>query len=222
MTSRVVRPGIMSTFPASAGTQKLWMTSLLSSRISTGRPSGMCSSFASEHAGVVAVLVPDFPPPLLAGHVDANRVRVFMRAFMRNDRVAYPERIYKECDEQDAGQDEPADEKPAPGVDSARSGNDAGDRQDAHDREDDRGAGVENQAQLLDRPGGAARCRIERGLHALAVHRYRYAAMSRASASLTSRSGMAVPGSSDGALRIHATRWSGTFGLRPATKTRLR
>src|SRR5688572_2420369 len=135
---------------------------------------------------------------------------------MGNERVADPERVQKQRNEQDGREDEAADEKPAPGVDPARSRDDAGDRQDAHDREDDGGAGVENQAQFVDRPGRAAGCRVERGLHARAVHRYRYAAISRASDSLTSRSGMAVPGSSDGASRIQATRRSGTFGLRPA------
>ena len=50
----------------------------------------------------------------------------------------------------------------------------------------------------------------------LAVSRYRYAAMFRASCSLTPSVGIAVPGSTESGRRIHAARFAGVLIRRPA------
>ena len=61
-TSRFTRPGIMSTLPASAGTQKLWMTLSVASAISTGRRPGCTTRWQARpirhRRGV-----PHLPPP---------------------------------------------------------------------------------------------------------------------------------------------------------------
>ena len=68
----VVRPGIMSTLPASFGIQKLWMTSADRSANSTVRPAGMRISLAlRDRVGRPPGIV-DAPPPLLADHLDAD------------------------------------------------------------------------------------------------------------------------------------------------------
>ena len=66
----VVRPGIMSTLPASDGTQNAWMTLSLASSTSTRCPSGRRSSLASSTDAVGGVRVVHPPPPLLAGDAD--------------------------------------------------------------------------------------------------------------------------------------------------------
>ena len=71
----VVRPGIMSILPWSAGTQKLWMTSREVSRTRTRRPGGNVHLVGGRHRVVVAGAgIADLPPPLMPGHFDHELV----------------------------------------------------------------------------------------------------------------------------------------------------
>ena len=73
--ARSTGPGIRSILPCRFGTQKLWITSVESRSNATGRPTGMWISLAvvtRSERDRVAVL--HLPPPLAAGHLDAQRV----------------------------------------------------------------------------------------------------------------------------------------------------
>src|SRR5690606_34972691 len=193
-------------------------------------------------SGRVAVrkLVANFPPPLLADDVHADRARRgwgnarfgvdpeaveheahHAARVERGGRAADRDRVGEQQEQRCCRKDQAAADHPGALIRLACRHEHCVHREDHYSDEDDCSADVQNPTELLEQRRTASRRGVKSRLDPFFVHfrEYKYAAMSCACASVISIAGIAVSGAIEGASRTKRTSTSGTFGACPATYT---
>ena len=133
----------MSSLPARLGIQKLWITSALSRRISTGRPAGRDDLVGRAHRLLAGNAVAHVPPPHGAGDLDHQR-----RVRRGGEPARQPELVQLQQGQRGDGKEEAAADHPAaPAPEALRRDGDGVERQ-GHDGDEDRRSATEQD------PGG--------------------------------------------------------------------